>query len=159
MKYFITLDVRTHCVIILFVAVLSGCTNQTSDQGDGTPGSLDYRNNYIFYVTKRSDHPQVQFPSDSLPESQYLPDSSGKYYSVRFSLDGQQIFLKNDSIGGMKDSETGIMSKYNLQHGVFAGGRFIIWRNVQPLKSELTLYGSGVPILWSERGFLAKKGN
>lgn len=36
----------------------------------------------------------------------------------------------------------------------FAGGRFLIWTLGSGLQAELTLYGSGVPIVSSERGEL-----
>jgi hypothetical protein len=99
----------------------------------------------------------VQYPSDILAETQYRPDSSGKFYSVRFSPDGQQVFIKNDSIVGMKDTENEQVKSYDLVNGTFAGGRFVVWPKAQPVEAELTIYGSGVPIIYSERGNFIKK--
>lgn len=43
--------------------------------------------------------------------------------------------------------------RFDLQKGVFAGGRFVLRGD----DAEVTMYGSGVPILSSERGKLIKK--
>jgi hypothetical protein len=41
---------------------------------------------------------------------------------------------------------------YSLVAGVFAGGRIVVWREAGGIQAELTIYGSGVPVVRSERG-------
>jgi len=42
--------------------------------------------------------------------------------------------------------------RHDLTVGTVAGGRFRVWVGETGLQAERTLYGSGVPILLSERG-------
>jgi len=44
----------------------------------------------------------------------------------------------------------------NITKDTFAGGRFVVWAADVGLQAELTIYGSGVPIVSSERGPLVK---
>ena len=72
------------------------------------------------------------------------------------------MFIKGDSLIGIIeiDSIIGIIDtvienrrEYSLED-LPAGGRFIIWENMIPQRAEYTVYGSGLPIVWSERGTL-----
>jgi len=58
------------------------------------------------------------------------------------------------AIGGRKTNEGDESIIYELDEGLLAGGRFIVWMNNDNLKVEFTIYGSGLPILKSERGHL-----
>ena len=46
------------------------------------------------------------------------------------------------------------LRRYEIEEGLFAGGRFIVWIADDHFEAELTVYGSGVPIVTSERGRL-----
>jgi hypothetical protein len=39
-----------------------------------------------------------------------------------------------------------------LTKNLFAGGRFVVWSSDGGFEAEYTVYGSGVPIISSERG-------
>jgi hypothetical protein len=42
---------------------------------------------------------------------------------------------------------------YAVVEGTFAGGRIMVWRAANDdLQAELTIYGSGLPVIKSERG-------
>jgi len=152
---------QTHnqAAMLLLIAMLSSCTKQAPDQLSGTSISSPDTNRYVLYVTRVSDHPRVQYPRDSLTEDQYRPDSSGRSYDVRFSAEGEQVHIQQDSIEGIKVSETVHAKTYELTRGLFAGGRFVVMRQALPVEAEFTIYGSGVPIISSERGPLIKKDN
>jgi hypothetical protein len=43
---------------------------------------------------------------------------------------------------------------FELTEGTFAGGRFVVFQGSKTLQGELTLFGSGRPIVESHRGTL-----
>ena len=143
---------KNNYLIILFLSLLIISCNKKSPDETNESSSLINSGTYIFYVDKSVNHPNVQFPNDTLTEEQYSPDNTGKTYEVKFSSDGQNVSINNDSIQGTLITETDLKMSYNLDKGVFAGGRFVIWPKEQPTEAELTIYGSGVPIIVSERG-------
>ena len=104
---------------------------------------------YVFYVEMVA-HPHVQFPRDTIPDSSYKQADSLKTYAVRFSSDKDSVFINNGNLIGVKSSTSANKIQYDLK--VFAGGRFVLWYNTVPYQAELTIYGSGVPIIISERG-------
>jgi len=114
--------------------------------------SFSGKGNFIFCIDRIADHPAVKFPSDTLYESQYTPIKNSKQYLIR--LTDNKITIQNDSISGQLAVKENQMIKYNLSGGLFAGGRFIIWENGRYIEAEFTEYGSGVPIIKSERGHL-----
>jgi hypothetical protein len=57
---------------------------------------------------------------------------------------------------GVRSSPTELLL-YNLNEGTFAGGRFVVWSGKNGLQGELTIYGSGVYIISSERGSISRQ--
>ena len=112
-------------------------------------------NAYILEVNRISEHPDVQFPSDQLNEKDYLEINHGSKYEVSFSEDIQTISILNDSISGSLVEDNEEYKKYRLDKGLFAGGRFVVWITDDRFEAEYTIYGSGVPIIRSERGWLS----
>jgi hypothetical protein len=148
---------KSNCLLILLLPLLIlTCNKKTPDEANDSSSSQN-TGSYIFYVEKSVSNPNVQFPFDTLSEEQYSPDNTGKTYVIKFSSDGKEVSINNDSIQGTAGTESDLKKSYNLDKGVFAGGRFVIWPKDQPTKAELTIYGSGVPIIVSERGMLVKK--
>jgi hypothetical protein len=143
---------KTFLISSIFITftLLAGCDRK--DIIDGLLSGTD-STSYYFYVTKIADHPSVGSPLDSLREDQYIIDSTHSYYDVRFSLQKDTAFVKHDSLICVKVFESADMRKYNIVNA-FAGGRFWVWLRAVPLQAELTIYGSGVPIIKSERGIL-----
>ena len=66
--------------------------------------------------------------------------------------DGGKIAIGTDPVEGSLASATAERIEYNLSEGTFAGGRFMVWEGGSGLQAELTIYGSGVTIVSSERG-------
>jgi hypothetical protein len=147
MKYLIT------CVSILFL--LAGCSDTNSDNKAVAGLSSLNGNNFIMEVDRIAESPDVQFPMDELDEANYIAYSGEKIYTVSFSEDGQIITLEPGSLRGDKINAGVITVGYELTKGVFAGGRFVVWINDDKFEAELTIYGSGIPIILSERGNLS----
>ena len=149
--------VKTNCIIILVLTLLVPACNKKAPNESNEISSLNFNRNYTFYVDRVADHPAVQFPMDTLAEEQYSPVNSGKSYEVKFSEDGEKVYIDNDSLTGSLNSKTESKMSYNIIRGFFVGGRFVIWPKAQSITAELTEYGSGVPIIFSERGRLVRK--
>ena len=151
------MKICTNISVFLFILeILSSCNSETQVQEAENPSLEHIAGYYTLHVTRIAEHPAVQFPSDTLTENLYHLDSSGKKYQILFSPNGSQIFIQRDSIIGYKSYHSNKLIKYDLVEGLDAGGRFIVWIYGKLLEAELTIYGSGVPILMSARGMLVK---
>lgn len=116
---------------------------------------------WVFTVDRTWDGQSgnVRSPSDVLPESGFGPVASGLTYSVVISERGSQVSvegasIENHAIKGQRVAATDGRLAYDLTEGTFAGGRFTAWSTKDGLQGELTVYGSGRPIVKSERGVL-----
>ncbi len=124
----------------------------------------------------------VNAPGDTIPDGAYTSGSSSARYLLTRAGDGgiwissatsgptTTTFTTPDghvftttiavsigaSIKGTVVSETADRIIFVLRDGTAAGGRLIVWRSGQALQGELTIYGSGVPIIQSERGSVAR---
>jgi len=107
-------------------------------------------------VDRAWDHDlaDVQFPSDSLDEDDYQPVSNGTVYPVVASAGAASVSIGEAPLLGELVASTAGTWTYDLSAGTFAGGRFVVWATLHGLQAELTIYGSGVPIVSSERGAL-----
>jgi hypothetical protein len=138
------------CLTLLLMLVSCNDINT----GKVTDFSTLNGNNYLMKVDRISDHPEVSLPSDNLNESNFTEYNEEKTYTVYFSGDGMTVTLDPGQLGGTRKEVLDNTVTYELTEGVFAGGRFIVWPDEDHFKAELTIYGSGVPIIWSERGNL-----
>lgn len=112
-------------------------------------------NSYILKVNRVIiNMPDVQFPMDDLQESDYTITTKHIQYDVTFSENGQTVSIEPGSLLGEIANEDNESRRYDLVEGVFAGGRFVVWKNNEKFDGELTIYGSGVPIVLSDRGSL-----
>lgn len=145
MKYII----RILFVICIFIFHCR-CTNEHDETNLLQLGG----NTYILEVNRISEHPNVQFPSDPLSEDDYGGIDPVSEYEVSFSEDLRTVSIMRDSISGLIMEDKDAYKKYDLNKGLFAGGRFILWINDGMFEAEYTVYGSGVPIILSERGNL-----
>lgn len=96
----------------------------------------------------------VELPSDQLTESAYQPVYPGPVYPVVFSDGCKDVSIGDTPIEGHLTTTGDERSNYDLADGTFAGGRFVVWSTSDGLRAEFTLYGSGRPIVMSERGDL-----
>ena len=141
--------------IWLMVFVWVGCAssgNETEELADFTAMN---GNIYLFTVNRTATQPKVTSPQQELKESDYSATADGKIYAVSFSTDGSSVTLEPGTFRGEK---TVVADKtirfYTLTGGAFAGGRFEVRSSASGLEGELTIYGSGLPILSSVRGSL-----
>ena len=116
--------------------------------------TLLYGSNFLFQVNRRADHPAVQFPFEELQETDYMISNDGSQYELKFSENIESIIILPDSISGTLEKDINKLKQYALKEGLFAGGRFIIWIANNRFEAEYTIYGSGIPIIQSERGYL-----
>jgi hypothetical protein len=142
--------------VICFGLLLLLVSCEVSNQFDKNVAefSLLDGNEFVMEVNRISEKPDVQFPMDDLQESDYQETNEGAVYNVSLSEDGQMVIIEPDSIRGEKTMDGDKSKLYELEEGVFAGGRFIVWISNDSFEAELTIYGSGVPIVKSERGYL-----
>jgi len=144
------LIVSTCILSILFTM----CERRT-DKDDNIDFSELNGNNYILKVDRVIKHmPDVQFPGDNLQESDYTITTEHIQYDVKFSENGEIVTIEEGSFRGEIMNKDDKSMLYNLVEGVFAGGRFVVWKNNEGFEGELTIYGSGVPIVRSDRGKL-----
>lgn len=129
------------------------CKKQT-DQDGGIGFSSLNGNKFILKIDRVSNNPNVQFPKDSLQEGDYVATSDDIQYNVAFSADGKIVTIGTGAISGEKTVDGNESKYYNIDNGLFAGGRFLVWINNKDFEAEYTIYGSGIPIIKSERGIL-----
>jgi hypothetical protein len=145
---------------LLFIALFFTMCNEKDDPAGF---SVLNENSYIFSVDRVALGPDVQFPRDTLQESAYVSTEEDIQYEVSFTDGGQNVSIKTGSssiIRGEKTIDGKASKHYELNEGLFAGGRFIVWtNNNKEFEAEFTVYGSGVPIIRSERGKLTQQTN
>lgn len=94
----------------------------------------------------------VGAPMDQLSESDFAPVVAGATYRLAVSQGAARIAVVEPRMVGQLEQATAERLTYALSGGTFAGGRIVVWREPRGLQAELTIYGSGVPIVKSERG-------
>ena len=148
-------------IVICFSLLLLLVRCEVSDQSykNVAEFSLLDGNEFELKVDRISERPDVQFPMDDLKGSDYRETNEGAVYNVTLSEDGQMVIIEPGSIRGVKVMNGDKSKLYELEEGVFAGGRFIVWIRNNRFEAELTIYGSGVPIVKSERGYLRISNN
>jgi hypothetical protein len=105
-------------------------------------------------VDRISEHPDVPMPFHRLDETDYEAVENGASYRVSFSEDMTTISIMPDSVSGILAENKEEYMAYDLNSGLFAGGRFLVWIVDGRFSGEYTIYGSGFPIISSERGSL-----
>jgi hypothetical protein len=99
----------------------------------------------------------IAVPSDQFTEADYQPVSPGSTYPIEVRDQAARVSVGSAPLNGSRTTETEESVVYDLSEGTFAGGRFVVWADNQGLQAELTIYGSGRPIVKSERGNLVLK--
>ncbi len=141
------------------IAVLSACGNEDVQNLPGSELSAQLSSisgrGCTLQVNRawdRSTGTAPQYPYDELPDTAYAPTSNGTVYAVNFSQDGTGVTVGQTPLVGVLQTTTDERKLFDLQDGTFAGGRFVVWTSGDRFEAELTIYGSGVPIIQSERG-------
>ena len=101
---------------------------------------------------------QPRFPHDDLPDTSYRSFGDEASYAKQWdvTVDGDQVLLTSGKqrLRGRETSNMFNERRFEITESQdarsFAGGRFVM----RGTDAEITLFGSGVPILSSERGKL-----
>lgn len=104
----------------------------------------------------RPGGPAMLLPDDPLSEASYQPSDDGPTHDVVVSMQAQRISVGDTPWLGKRAATDAERIRFDLAESTFAGGRFVVWEASGGLQGELTLYGSGVPIVQSERGELTR---
>lgn len=96
----------------------------------------------------------VGSPSDALADSAYQSVTGGAAYRVIVSDQASSVSLGPRLVRGQRAASADTCLVFDLSEGTFAGGRFVVWAGREGLQAEVTLYGSGRPIIESQRGAL-----
>jgi DNA-binding beta-propeller fold protein YncE len=152
-------------VVLTVVCIVSSCASPgdaaggaggppAADASPARPQLVDGR--WDLRVDRAWDRSggQVVFPSDPLQESDYRAVTDGPIYPVTVSDGGNAVTVGDAPMTGERAATTDGRTLYHLTGGTFAGGRLVVWTAGDGLQAELTIYGSGVPIVQSERGAL-----
>lgn len=158
---------RLRSIVLFLSAILMvmSCNEIEPNETIVDSFSLLNGNEFSYEIDRISKGPDVYSPHDDLNESDYEETNDGMTYHVHFSVNGKSVTIDPADTGKNVTSDLGsIQGKrtnaennslfYELSFNGFLSGRFIVWKNTDGFEAELTLYGSGVPIIQSERGYL-----
>jgi hypothetical protein len=95
---------------------------------------------------------RVGVPTDPLSEADFAPVDGGARHRLVVSEDAARIEVVESQMVAQLEQATAERLIYGLVDGAFAGGRIMVWREPSGIQAELTIYGSGVPVVRSERG-------
>jgi hypothetical protein len=95
---------------------------------------------------------RVGVPTDPLSEADFAPVDGGARHRLVVSEDAARIEVVESQMVAQLEQATAERLIYGLVDGAFAGGRIMVWREPRGIQAELTIYGSGVPVVRSERG-------
>jgi len=100
----------------------------------------------------RPGRPTVGVPTDPLSEADFAPVDGGARYRLVVSRDAARIEVVESQMVAQLEQATAERLIYGLVDGAFAGGRIMVWREAGGIQAELTIFGSGLPVVRSERG-------
>lgn len=156
---------RKHIRTIGLVTAIACCALQPAS-GQGAPGGeaperdqfIDGR--WILRIDRAilAERLGLNRRSEEVDESEYRPISKGSAYPILVSDRGAHVEIEGRKRTAVHPPMKGVRSSpaepivYRLDGGTFAGGRFVVWSGKNGLQGELTIYGSGVHLISSERG-------
>jgi hypothetical protein len=152
----------------VFASVLVACSavGEPQSAADCVDLScLEAGRSYGYRPTREATPPieQPDSPVAMLPESAYEAIDSAATHSVAFSAglrEAELVSLKDGQrLRGTLRERSGDRIAYALD--AFAGGEFVVWPSASQadVEAEITLFGSGVPIVGSSRGVLEARGD
>jgi hypothetical protein len=144
---------KQYFLCIFLLLILTRCSKEDPAHSEFS-SFVTYGNNYVMEVDRVTDFSNVRFPTDEIDENKYVAFTGDKRYYISFAVDGKTISINAGQITGLRKEASSDEVFYELNEGLFAGGRFVVRLENELLDAELTIYGSGVPIVSSERGSL-----
>jgi hypothetical protein len=156
------LAVRLRLLALVWTCVVSctGCvgaggaaarSGRAGSLADLTDGAWDLRVDRVWEGESRN----AGSPSAPLSDSDYQVVNDGTVYRVIVADHGSSVSIGPGPVRGQRTAWTDTCSVFSLGEGTFAGGRFVVWIAGGGLQAEMTIYGSGRPVVESERGALA----
>jgi hypothetical protein len=131
-------------------------------QGDGSQPQAaaleDFTSGeWIFRGDRKWTGAPLRSPTEVLLEDDYAATTEPAMHLVIVSSEGATVTIgSKPMIGSRTHASTSTQLAFELGKGTFAGGRFVVGQGPKSLEAELTLYGSGVPIVESHRGTLVR---
>jgi len=125
-------------------------TSRAKLLADFTDGAWDLRVDRVW----DGQSGNVGSPSDPLADDAYQGVTDGATYRVIVSDHASSVSIGPRSVRGLRTAWPDTCFVFNLSEGTFAGGRFVVWAGSEGLQAEVTLYGSGRPVVESKRGTL-----
>jgi hypothetical protein len=152
-------------LLLLTLSFLAGCSSRQPRPATQDPGSLRFSaadfvdGEWTFVVESRGTGGALWgLLWDPDAPVAYIPVPDGPIYTVVLSGLGARVSIagaNDDSIFGSRSSATADRVVFDLS--VFAGGRLVVRSGKPSLQGDLTIFGSGVPVISSERGRLTPK--
>jgi hypothetical protein len=150
------------CLIPILLVLVAACTMQIGLGGGAAPAG----GHFELAITHRLDAAIADAGGAPYTQSDFFAIDDGAHYLVTLDDDGRSVevqSLTDDTlVTGRLDADlappadvaAGESSRYVLDTGLFAGGRLVIWSRGGALRAELTIHGSGRPVIACERGDL-----
>jgi hypothetical protein len=139
-------------VLCIACATLMACGEESGPTGSSSLGLHDGA--WLLTVRQITERvpSSVTVPTAPLPDSAYVPVPAGTSYRLELSEQGRRLTVMDPRMLGVRESTSPERLTYALTEGTFAGGRVAVWAAADGLEAELTIYGSGVAVVRSERG-------
>lgn len=147
---------RSAAILCMGLASLVACGEEPSRGLDATLTETFHDGAWALAVDRalRNGVSASGLPSTPLSEADFAPVAGGPVYHLAVSQRAGRIEVVEPRMVGRLEQATSERLTYGLVEGTFAGGRIVVWREQVGLQAELTIYGSGVPVVRSERGSL-----
>ena len=100
-------------------------------------------------------HVAVDPTGFDLSKVEYRRAKKPKIVRVIFSDKGKTVEIQPNKISGELTEGNAVKRVYSLSEGLFAGGELVIEKTEKGLMATFTEFGSGVPVISSDRGLLA----
>jgi hypothetical protein len=118
-----------------------------------------YGHTFTYWVLRK----WIRATPSSLPpsDSEMVSIVPEPHFTVRFSADGASITLapvadaavpSTSALSGTRTETTVITATYLITTAT--GGNFVAWINAFPAAAAVTIYGSGLPVIYATRGEL-----
>ena len=144
--------------LILLNAVIlwaSGC----GDPVAVTEGFEDlFGGSFVFDVSTIAEQVYVMDLDGSVPDSEYVAVTDQRTHIVRFSAGGRTVSVEGGHRLEFYDNTEETLIVYETEERVFPAYALRVWRDSDHYSAELTVFGSGVPVIQSERGMLIPLG-
>ncbi len=150
-------------MFIPVLLVLVAACGLPSGSGESVSMSGEH---YELAITHRLDVAALDQEEEAWTESDFLPVDDGGRFLISVDSDGHSIVLQSltddvvmtghldTHVANPADVVAEESTRFFIDEGLFAGGSLVIWSQNDGLRAELTTYGSGRPVIASERGDL-----